>query len=133
MMGMSQKDSYVGNEAQSKRGILILKYPIEHSIVTNWDDMKIWHHPFDNELLVALEECSMLVTKVPLNPKVYHEKMMQIMFETFNTPAMYTAIQAMLSLYASGHTTGIVIDFSNGITHTVPVYEGIPSPTSSCI
>ncbi|GJP53631.1 hypothetical protein CLOM_g12785, partial [Closterium sp. NIES-68] len=104
---------------------LSLKYPIERGIVTNSNDMEsVWHHTFYDELRVNPEERPVLLTEVPLNPQANREKMTQIMFETFNVPAMAVVIQAVLSLYASGRTTGLVLDSGKSVTHAVPIFEG---------
>ena len=129
MMGNAKKDHYIGDDAQARRGILTIRYPIEHGVVTNWDDMeKIWHHTFYNELRVSPEEYNVMLTEAPMNPKQNREKMTQIMFETFSVQNMYVGIQAVLSLYSSGRTTGIVLDAGDGVSHTVPIYEGYSLP-----
>uniref|UniRef100_A0ACB8FHU4 Actin-1 n=1 Tax=Sphaerodactylus townsendi TaxID=933632 RepID=A0ACB8FHU4_9SAUR len=114
MVEKGQKGSYVSDE---------------HGIVTNWDEKeKIWCHTFYNELRVTPEEHPVLLTEALPNPKVNGEKMNQIMFDMINTSTMYVTIQAVLPLYASGHTTSIVMDTGDGVTHTVPIYEGYALP-----
>ncbi|XP_053550166.1 uncharacterized protein LOC128641657 [Bombina bombina] len=129
MIGGSYPQYYVGEEAQVKRGILNLNYPIEHGIVTSWDDMeKIWKYMYDCELHLNSSERPVLLTEAPLNPLKNREKMAEIMFESFNVPAMYVEVQATLALYATGRTTGIVLDSGDGVTHAVPIYEGYCLP-----
>lgn len=129
MVGIQEKDVFVGEEAKLKQGVLNLKYPIEHGVITNWDDMeKIWHHCYFNELRVPPEEHPCMLTESPLNPKANREKMIETMFGTFNVPNFYVGVQAVFALYASGRTTGTVLDSGDGVTHTVPIYEGYPLP-----
>ncbi|KAA8550474.1 hypothetical protein F0562_002158 [Nyssa sinensis] len=110
-------------EYQSSLSLLDLTklYLIHHTTVTG-------HHTFYSKLLIALEEHHVLLTEAPLNLKANREKMTQIMFKTFNVLAMDVAIQAVLSLYSSGRTTGIMLDFGDGVSHTIPIYEGCALP-----
>lgn len=129
MSGTDVVDCYVGNDAQAKRGILKVTYPVDHGIVEDWDDMeRIWHHTFFNQLRVEPQEHAVMLTEAAMNPKANRERMTQIMFETFYVPALYVSTQAVLSLYASGRTTGIVCDSGDGVTHIVPIYEGYAMP-----
>ncbi|MCH8909045.1 MAG: actin family protein [Candidatus Heimdallarchaeota archaeon] len=119
------REYYIGDEALNLRGVLKLSYPIEHGQVDDWSQMeKIWSFTFFNDMRVNPAEHPVLLTEPPMNNITNREKMAELMFETFNVPAMYISMQAVLSLYASGRTTGIVVDSGDGVTHVVPVYEG---------
>jgi actin len=122
----SVPSAYVGDEAVAKRGILRLKYPVEHGLVTNWDDMEIiWRHAFFNELRVDPEDHPVLLTEQPLTPKANRERVTQMMFEVFSVSCLQIVQSAVLSLLsADGRTTGIVVDGSSGHTTIVPVYQG---------
>ncbi|PSK33798.1 hypothetical protein C7M61_005142 [Candidozyma pseudohaemuli] len=124
-------EAYVGSSARQNRGLLRLKYPIEHGIVNDWEDMeRLWHYTFTKELKTAPEEHPLLITEAPLNPRANRDHMCQIMFETFNIPCVYVSVQAVLSIYALGRTTGVVLDSGDGVSHVVPVYNGFSLPTA---
>jgi len=128
MAGAAEGDTFVGSAAEDLRGILTLKYPMAHGIVDDWNDMElIWRHVY-SEMKVVAEEHPVLLTEAPLNPRKNREKAAEIFFENFGTPALFVSWQAILSLYASGRTTGVVLDSGDGVTHCVPVYEGFALP-----
>ncbi|MBN3323132.1 ACTM protein, partial [Atractosteus spatula] len=129
MNGKFERESYIGHEAQHMRGVLTLKYPMKHGIIQNWDEVeKIWHHTFHHQLHVDPEEHPVLLSEAALNPRENRQRMVEIMFEAFGVPCTYVAMQAVLALYASGRTTGVVFDSGNGVSHSVPVFEGYSLP-----
>mmetsp|Transcript_57666 Transcript_57666/g.134325 ORF Transcript_57666/g.134325 Transcript_57666/m.134325 type:complete len:377 (+) Transcript_57666:60-1190(+) len=129
MPGTEKRDYYMGEEAVSKKGVLALSYPIEHGIVKDWSDMeKVWHHTFFDALRVNPEEHAVVVSEAPMNPRKNRERMIEMLFEKFSVPAAYIVIQAVMSLYSYGRTTGAVLDSGDGVTHVVPVYEGFAMP-----
>ena len=126
MVGMAEyQNCTLCPDTWTRRGILAFKCPVEHGIIVSWADMeKIWHHTFYHELRIQPDQHCVLQTECVLNQKANREKMTQIMFETFKVPAFYSAYGSTLALYASGRVTGIVLDSGDGVTHTVPIYEG---------
>ncbi|KAJ2368693.1 centractin- actin- protein of the dynactin complex, partial [Coemansia sp. RSA 2610] len=129
MAGAVEGSCFIGRHAEDLRGLLKVHYPLEHGVVTDWEDMeRIWAYIYDDELKTLSEEHPVLLTEAPLNPSANREQAAQIFFETFNVPAFYTSIQAVLSLYASGRTTGVVLDSGDGVSHAVPVFEGFALP-----
>jgi centractin len=102
MAGALEGDSFIGKKAMDLRGLLKIKYPIEHGIVSDWDHMeRIWQHLYTNELKTIPEEHPVLLTEAPLNPRANRDQAAQIFFETFNVPALFMSIQAVLALYLS--------------------------------
>jgi len=111
-----------------------LGYPIRHGQVENWDWMEAyWAQSYFKYLRVNPEDHRVLLTEPPVNSPTNREMTAEIMFETFNVPAMYIAVQAVLALAASWGSakvtsdkplTGTVIDSGDGVTHIIPVVEG---------
>jgi len=127
--GVEIKDIMVGEVASKLRSMLQLSYPMENGIVRNWEDMEhLWNHTFYEVLKVKPAETKILLTEPPMNPIKNREKMAEYMFEKYGFNALYVAIQAVLTLYAQGLLTGVVVDSGDGVTHIVPVYEGFALP-----
>lgn len=129
-------DFMIGNEAMTGAADYNVDYPIRHGLVENWDNMeKFWQRCIYQYMRCDPEEHYFLLTEPPLNTPENRENTAEIMFETFNVPGLYIAVQAVLALCASrifsngnmtdkAHLTGTVIDSGDGVTHVIPVVDG---------
>jgi len=123
------KDIMIGDECAKHRAMLETSYPVENGIVKDWEGMKhLWDYTFFERMKIEPKDHKILLTEPPMNPKRNQELMLQNMFETYGFEAAKVNIQAMLVLYAQGLLTGVVVDSGDGVTHIVPVWEGICPP-----
>lgn len=116
-----------GDEAADSRvrPSLDCTYPVDEGIVKNWEDMDhLWNYTFTEKLKIDPKEHKILLTEPPMNPKENREKLCEHMFEAFGFDQVNVSIQAMLTLYAQGLFTGVVVDTGDGVSHVVPVFEG---------
>lgn len=123
-------ETFVGNRVQHHRGLFKIQYAMEHGVVTDWNSMhRIWQHVYSKDMLnVQSEDHPVLLTEAPLNPVQNRQRAGEVFFEAFNVPSLFVSPQAVLSLYASGRTTGVVLDVGDGVCHVVPVYESFTLP-----
>lgn len=124
------KDLMIGEEASNLRHMLELKYPMDNGMVKNWEDMEhVWDYTFGpSKLNLDPKESKMIFTEPAQNPLQNRQKLIQVMFEKYGFAGCNVAIQAVLTLYAQGLLTGIVLDSGDGVTHICPVYEGYSIP-----
>ena len=121
------QDINVGDEAEHWARVSCC--PIVRGLVNDWVAMEhIWRHTFLYELRVAPEEQNVLWVEMPMNPKSSRELLARLCFGTFGVPALFIVNTAVLSLFASGRITGIVLTSGDGATTAVPVYEGYSMP-----
>ncbi|XP_044523659.1 actin-related protein T3 [Gracilinanus agilis] len=125
----SPRDLFVGEEAQAKRCSLSISYPVERGLITSWADMEaMWRNVYENNLKMKSHESPVMLTEPAFNPLANREKMTELFFENFEVPALYVSIQPVLALFASGYTTGYVLDSGAGVSQCVPIFEGYCLP-----
>lgn len=131
--GIEDLDFYIGDEALAHSKTYDIFYPVRHGQIENWNHMELmWEQCLFKYLRAEPEDHYVLLTEPPLNAPENREYTAEIMFETFNVPGLYIAVQAVLALAASWTSkqvkertlTGTVVDSGDGVTHVVPVAEG---------
>jgi len=123
------RDIYYGDEINEIRNKLAVMYPLENGIIENFEHMELlWEYTFFDQLKVNPSKHPILLTEPPYNPKPNREKMVEIMFEAFGVPSLNISIQGVLALLGQGRTTGLVLDSGEGVTHTIPIFDGYGLP-----
>jgi centractin len=122
--GLIDGSMLVSSDVEKHRGLLKITHPMEHGHITDWKGLTHVLKHVNNRLGVPAKDHPLLVTEAPNTSRLQRNKLAQILFEELQYPALLFSVQAVLSLYSTGNTTGVVLDIGDGVTHCCPVYEG---------
>ncbi|KAI6683368.1 hypothetical protein NL676_029281 [Syzygium grande] len=117
---------YVGSQALGyRRDHMEVISPFKDGIVADWDIVdNIWDHAFRECLLIDPTEHPMLLAEPSSNPQQQRERAAELMFEKYKVPALFLAKNAVLTSFASGRATSLVVDCGGGSTTVAPVHDG---------
>lgn len=115
----------LAERASENRKYLDISYPVDNGVIRQWDDMtSLWRYAFDQKLSIDPKNSRVLLTEPASNPKSNRKKMVEIMLEQFECAGVHISVQAVLTLYAQGLTSGLVVDSGEGVTNIIPVSDG---------
>jgi len=124
---LKEDQIFVGLDALKRSPLLSLKYPIEHGIILDWDEIELlMEHSVTSCMKADFEQLDsgLMLTEPPLNPKLNREKMAELVLESFKVPKFQISMQSLNAIYAEGLYTGMVLESGEGISTCVPVVEG---------
>jgi len=123
------KDLYVGDDCLEGLNHMAARRPIENGIIENFEDMeKLWEYTFFEKLDANPMRHPLILTEPPYNPKPNRERVAEMMFESFGVPSLNISIQGVLALLGHGRTSGVVLSSGEGVTSTIPIFDGFGLP-----
>ncbi|XP_012881489.1 PREDICTED: actin-like protein 9 [Dipodomys ordii] len=128
--GHTELETFIGEVARLNPELRLVQ-PIRSGIVVDWDAAElIWRHVLEHDLQVSPQDHPLLFSDPPFSPATNREKLVEVAFESLRSPRMYVASQSVLSVYAHGKISGLVVDTGHGVSYTVPVFQGYNLPNA---
>ncbi|WP_282694953.1 actin family protein [Streptomyces sp. CC208A] len=125
MAGSESKTAYVGTQAQEKRDVLTINYPVKSGIIEDWRMAEqLLEHLFSHELTIDPQDFRVLAATAPNAPAEHQERLVTILFERFEVAGCQLVSSAELVMATAGSSTGLVVDIGDGFCTVVPVVEG---------
>lgn len=102
-----------------------IKNPFSKGLINDWDSIEqLLDNLFKSQLYIDPKENPLLISEPTFNTKVNREKLTELAFELFETPAFFISKSSVLSSFANGKSTSLVVDLGGSSTCITPIHDG---------